>query len=61
MNQLQSKAADTSTLCKILLAVSFHCVYSNSKYGYFKYENMLIKKFYSYQKILCLQENKNNT
>ena len=30
MNQLQYRAADMSTLHKILLTVSFHCVYRNS-------------------------------
>ena len=30
MNQLQSSAVDTSKLHKMLLAVSFHCVYRNS-------------------------------
>ena len=29
MNQLQSSAVDTSTLHKMLLAVSFHCEYRN--------------------------------
>ena len=27
MNQLQSRAADTAALYKILLAVSYHCVH----------------------------------
>ena len=30
MNQLQSRAADASTLCKMLLADSFRCVCRNS-------------------------------
>ena len=30
MNQLQSIAADTLTLYKMLVAVSFHCVYRNT-------------------------------